>query len=66
MEVPSLGVEPQLQLPAGTTATATQDLNHVRDLHRSSQQRQTLNALSEAGVEPAPSWMLVRFVSTEP
>ena len=33
---------------ACTTATATRDLRHVRDLHHSSWQRQILNLLSEA------------------
>ena len=36
MEVPRLGVKLELQLPAYTTATATQDLSHVFDLHHSS------------------------------
>ena len=48
MEVPRLGVELELQLPAYTTATATQDLSNVWNLHRSSQQCQILNPLSEA------------------
>ena len=48
MEVPWLGVELELQLPAYTTATATQDPSHVCDLHHSSRQRQTLNPLSKA------------------
>ena len=38
MEVPRLGVELELQLPAYTTATATRDLSHVCELHHSSQQ----------------------------
>ena len=50
MEVPRLGVESGLQLPAYTTATATAmpDLSHVWDLHRSSRQHRILNPLSEA------------------
>ena len=36
MEVPRLGVELELQLLAYTTATATQDLSHICDLHYSS------------------------------
>ena len=48
MEVPWLGVESELQLPAYTTTTATQDLSLICDLHHSSQQRQILNPLSEA------------------
>ena len=48
MEVPSLGVELELQLPAYTAATATQDPSHICDLHHSSRQRQIVNPLSEA------------------
>ena len=33
-EVPRLGVEWELLLPAYTTATATRDLSHTCDLHR--------------------------------
>ena len=33
MEVPRLGVQLELQLPAYAIAIATQDLNHVCDLH---------------------------------
>ena len=46
MEVPRLGVKLELQLLAYTTAT--QDLNHVFDLHCSSWKHQILNPLSEA------------------
>ena len=46
MEVPRLGVESELQLPA--TATASQHLSHVCDLHQSSQPRQIVNPLSKA------------------
>ena len=48
MEVPRLGVESELQLPAYTTAIATRDLSHIYNLHLSSQQRQILNAPNEA------------------
>ena len=48
MEIPRLGVELELQLPAYTRATAMWDLCHVCDLHRSSRQRWILNPLSEA------------------
>ena len=47
MEVPRLGVNLELQLPAYTTATATQDQSHVCHLHHSSQHRQILNPQSE-------------------
>ena len=48
MEVPRLGVEMELQLPAYTTATATRDLRHIRNLHQNSWQHWILNPLSEA------------------
>ena len=48
MEVPRLGVESELQLPAYTTATATPDMSQVFDLHHNSQECQILNPLSEA------------------
>jgi len=48
MEVPRLGVESELQLPAYTTATTALDLSLVCDLHHSSQPHWILNPLSEA------------------
>ena len=48
MEVPRLGAESELQLPAYTTATATQDSSCVCDLHHSSRHRQILNPPREA------------------
>ena len=48
MEVPSLGFKSELQLPAYTTATGTQDPSCVCDLHRSSWQHRILNPLSKA------------------
>ena len=48
MEIPGLGVESELQLPAYTTATAMLDPNHACDLHHSSWQRWILNPLGEA------------------
>ena len=61
MEVPRLGVKSELQLPAYTTATATQDPSHICDLRHSSPQHRILNPLSEAGIETASSWILVGF-----
>ena len=46
MEVPRLGVEWELELPAYITATAMADPSYVCDLHR--RQRWILNPLSEA------------------
>ena len=48
MEVPRLGGESELQMPAFATATVTQDLNRICNLHHSSQQHQILNPLREA------------------
>ena len=47
-DIPRLGVQPELQLPASTTATATWDPSHICDLHHSTQQRWIFNPLSEA------------------
>ena len=63
MGVPRLGVEVELQLPATDPATATQDPNHICNLHHSSQQHWFLNPLRRAR---ASSWMLVGFISAEP
>ena len=48
VEVPGLGVELELQLPAYTTATATQYPSFACDLPHSLRQHQILNLLSEA------------------
>ena len=48
MEVPGLGVELELQLPAYATATAMPDPSLVCDLHHSSWKCQILNPLREA------------------
>ena len=47
MEVPRLGAKSELQLPAYTTTTATQDPSHIFDLHHSSRQRWIPNPLKE-------------------
>ena len=48
MEVPRLGVELKIHLPAYTTATATWDPSSICDLHHSPQQRRSLNPLNKA------------------
>ena len=48
MEVPRLGVESELQLPAYTTVTAMWDWICACNLHCSSRQHRILNPLSEA------------------
>ena len=48
MDVPSLGIELELQLLTHATGTTAPDLHCVCDLHHSSEQGQILNPLSEA------------------
>ena len=48
MDVPRLGVESELQLPAYTTATATRNPSHICDLHHSSEQHWIPNRVIEA------------------
>ena len=62
VEVPRLEVKLELRLPAYTTATATPDPSCICDLHGSPRQCQVLNPR----IEPASSWILVEFVTTEP
>ena len=70
VEVPRLGVELELQLPAYTTVTAMLDLSCVCNLHHhldhNSWQCWILNPLSEPRIEPISSWILVGFVTAEP
>ena len=66
MEVPRLGVELELQLPAYTTATAMQDPSIICNLHHSSQQRWVLNPLSEARDWTCNLTFLVGLISAEP
>ena len=63
MEVPRLGVESELQLQAYTTVTVTLDPSSIYDLQCSSSQCLILNPLSEAGIEPTSSWLLVVLVT---
>ena len=66
MEVPRLGVKSELQVSAYTTATATSDLSCICDLHYSSRQCRSPTHWARPGIEPASSWILVRFVSAAP
>ena len=64
MEVPRLGVELELQLPAYTTASAMRGVSCVYDLHHSSKQWQMgLTHWERPGFEPTSSWILVGFVN---
>ena len=55
MEVPSLGVELELQLPDCTTATAMQDLSHVCDCTAAHGNARSLTHGVRPGIEPASS-----------
>ena len=61
MEAPRLGGKSELQLPACTTATATQDPSSICNRHHSSRRCQILNPLSEVRdricVLMVPSWI---------
>ena len=48
VEVPGLGIQLELWLPAYTTATATQDPSCICELHHSSQPCEILNPLSKS------------------
>ena len=67
MEVPRLRVELELQLPAYTTATATQDPSHICDLCYSLQQRCIFNPLSQARDQTLilmdTNWVLKDFIT---
>ena len=66
MDVPRLGVQLELQLPAYTTAAAIPDPSHVCNLHLSSWQHQIHNPLSKARDPTGVLMIVVRFVTTEP
>ena len=66
MELPSLGIQSELQLLACTTATAMSNPSHIFDLHHSSRQCRILNPLSEAKDQTHNLMFLVGFVSAVP
>ena len=62
LEVPRLGVKLELQLPAYTTGTETQDPSHNWDLRHSSQQLWIPNPLSKARDRTQSSWIKPSWV----
>ena len=58
VEVPRLGVNMELQLPAYTTATATPDLSHICHLHHSYRNARSLTQWARPGIEPTSSLIL--------
>ena len=66
IEVPWLGVELELRLLADTTATAMLDLSLICSLQYTSHgSTGSITHWARSGIEPASSWMLVRFVTAE-
>lgn len=63
MEIPGVGAELELRLPAYAAATATTDPSCICNLLRSLQQHRSLNPMSKAGIELASFWILVGFVN---
>ena len=66
MEVPRLGVQSELQLPAYAIATVKWDPSPICDLYHSSWQSQSLAHWVSPGIKPASSWIPVGFVIAEP
>ena len=63
IEFPRLGVQSEWQLQARPTAMATPDPSCICDLHHSLCQCWILNPRSEAGIEPASSWVLCQVLN---
>ena len=62
MEVPKLGVESELQLPAYTTATATRALSHITTYTIAHGNVGSPTPWERAGIEPTSSWILTSRV----
>ena len=63
MEVPRLGVESELQLLAYATATATGSRAASANYTAADGNARSLTHWARPGMEPASSWILVRFVT---
>ena len=66
MEVPRLGVESELQMPAYATATPTQDPSRSATYSTAQSNTTSLTHGARAGIEPASSWILAGLVTAEP
>ena len=63
MEVPRLGVESELQLPAYATATQCQIGAESATYTTAHGNTEWLTHWARPGIKPASSWILVGFVS---
>ena len=66
MEIPRLGVQSDLLLPAYARATATPDPSFVCDLHHSSGNAGSPTHWARPGTKPESSRILIGFVSATP
>ena len=66
MEVARLGVESELQLLAYVTAMAMWDPSLSSTYTRAHGNARSLTYWARPGIEPASSWILSRFLTTEP
>ena len=66
MEVHSLGVESELQLPIYTTATATRDPSPSEAYTTAHSNAGSLTHWARPGIDPMSSWILVGFITSEP
>ena len=66
VEVPRLGDELELQLPADSMATATWDLSHSATYTTAYGNARSPTHWARPGIEPMSSWILVGFVSATP
>ena len=66
MEVPRLGAELELQLPAYAPATATQDQSHFCNFTRAHGNTGSLTHWTRPGIKLASSHILVGFIIAEP
>ena len=66
MDVPRLGVELELQLPAYATAIAMSDPSRLCHYTTAHGNDGSLTHCARPGIEPVSSWVLVGFVTTAP
>ena len=66
MEVPRLGIQSELQLPAYSRAAVMPDLSCICNPNQAHNNAGSLTHWARSGINPATSWFLVRLVSAVP